>query len=100
MLGRAESRFARPRDHLAHVEMQVLAALGDGAVERPDRDIARQQREDGALAAPRVGERIEQAVEEIGAATPDSGYGQHPPSRLAAAADRLMAPDLAASRSP
>ena len=35
MLRRADAGVARPRDHLAHVEMHVLAALGERAVERP-----------------------------------------------------------------
>ncbi len=62
MLRRADAGIARPRDHLAHVEMHVLAALGERAVERPQRAVADQQPHDIAFAA-RTGQRIEQAFE-------------------------------------
>src|ERR1019366_643450 len=49
--------------HLAHVEMDVLAALGDGAIDRPDRGVSSEQRQNGAFPARRVEKGIEQALE-------------------------------------
>jgi hypothetical protein len=63
MLRRAPERLARPGDHLAHVEVDVLAALGDRAVERPQRAVGGEHRHDGALAPRRSGERRNQAIE-------------------------------------
>ena len=63
MLGRAEQVLARQRDHLAHVEMEVLAALGDDAVEAPERGIGEHQPEAGTLAPRRVHQRIEQTFD-------------------------------------
>jgi hypothetical protein len=54
MLRRAEPDLVRPRHHLAHVEVDVLAAFGDGRVKRPHRGIAREQQRHGALAARRI----------------------------------------------
>ncbi len=65
MLRRAEAGLARPRHELAHVGMDVLAALGDCRVERPHGKIAGKHDEHGALAARRIDQRIEQTFEAI-----------------------------------
>ncbi len=63
MLGRAERHLARPGDHLAHVEMDVLTALGDGAIDRPDRCVSGEQRQNGAFPARGIEKGFEQALE-------------------------------------
>ena len=65
MFRRAEAHLARPRHELAHVGVDVLAALGDCRVERPDGEIADEHHGHGALAARRVDQRIEQTLEAI-----------------------------------
>ena len=65
MFRRAETGLARPRHELAHVGVDVLAALGDGRVERPDGEITGEHDEHGALAARRIDQRVEQALEPI-----------------------------------
>jgi hypothetical protein len=85
MLGRAEARVMRPRDHLAHIGVDVLAALGDGGVERPGREIAGKHDQHGALAARRIGERVEQALEPIASRRHEFGRGHRPDITAAAA---------------
>src|SRR6516162_5403644 len=78
MLGRAKGGLARPRHHLAHIEVQVLTALGENAVERPDRRVADQQRHHGAVAAVRCGEHRGQAPKRRQRAIPRGGFGHDP----------------------
>ena len=65
MFRRAETDLARPRHELAHVGVDVLAALGDDGVERPDGEVAGEHDDHGALAARRIDQRVEQALEAI-----------------------------------
>ena len=56
-------RDERPRDHFAHVEMNVLAALRDDRVDPPQQHIAKDQRRRGRVASLRIGQRIGDALE-------------------------------------
>ena len=51
--------------NLPRVGVDVLAALGDGGAERSDGEIAGEHDEHGALAARRIEQRIEQALDPI-----------------------------------
>src|SRR5215472_18389960 len=63
MFWRAPAGLARPGDHLAHVEVNVLAPLGDRAVQRPDTTITGKRERGRALPPGRIGERRDQTVE-------------------------------------
>ena len=63
MFRRTEPDLARPGDKFAHVSVNVLTALGDGCVERPDGEIASEHDEHGALAARRIDQRVEQPLD-------------------------------------
>src|SRR5204862_6580344 len=56
---RTQADLMRPGEHFADVEMQILAALGDRAVERPRRPIASEKAEHRALAALGIDQRVE-----------------------------------------
>ena len=60
MLRRAKSYFVRPGDDLAHVDVNVLAALRNYGVEPPHDGIAAKQERQGAI-GPRL---IDYAVEQ------------------------------------
>ena len=76
----AERRLARPGDRLAHVEMDVLRALREHAVERPNRDIGSEQLDRGAIPPLRVDQCIRQAADRAqhGAAEIGDGHRLHP----------------------
>ena len=57
MLGMAEREFLPERVLLGHVVVDVLAALGDDGVNRPQDDVRDQDDDDRSLAPRRVGER-------------------------------------------
>ncbi len=63
MLGVAQRQLAPERELLGHVGVDVLAALGDDAVKRPQRHIAEENRDRRALAPGGVGERIEEPLD-------------------------------------
>ncbi len=63
MLWRAEADLVRPRHHLAHVEMDVLAAFGDDAIKRPYRGVAAEQERHGSLATRRIDQGIVKPIE-------------------------------------
>ena len=91
MLAVAERRLARPGDRLAHVEMHVLTALGEHAVERPHRDIADQQSHRGALAAARIDQCGGEAVERAEHGAGKIGNGRHrPPHAITSSGSLLM----------
>ena len=75
VLGRPQRDLARPRHHLAHVEMDVLGQLGEDGVEGPDRAIEDERDRDGAPAALGIAQRIEQPVEP--GRVVDSGRDRH-----------------------
>jgi hypothetical protein len=66
MLRVTPRQLAREDVLLGHVGVDVLAPLGEDAVERPERDIAEENRDRRALAPRRVGERIEQPLDQPG----------------------------------
>ena len=74
MFRRAETDLARPRHELAHVGVDVLAALGDDGVERPDGEIAGKHDSHGALAARRIDQRVEQMLEAIACRENERGH--------------------------
>jgi len=63
MLGRPERDFPRPCHHLAHVEMDVLARLGQDRIDGPHRPIGGKHDDHGAAAALGIGQCIEQSAE-------------------------------------
>src|SRR5947209_5682699 len=72
MLGRADAGVARPCDHLAHVEMDILAAFGERSIERPRCAVGGQQPGNIALAALTC-ERIEHPLKRFEHARHDFG---------------------------
>ena len=62
MLKRAQQILARQRNHFAHIEMEILAALGDGGIESPDRGIGGEKPEACAIAPVGIDERVEQSL--------------------------------------
>src|SRR5205823_11948613 len=82
MLAVAERRLARPDDRLAHVEMHVLTALGEHAVERPHRDIGDEQLHRGAFAAAGIEQRGGEAVERAEHGAAEIGHGHRLPRAI------------------
>ena len=70
----AQRHLPRPGHHLAHVEVKILAALGQDAVERPHGGIAGEQQRHGALAARLIDQSVEQTLQ--GMACRSVGFGQ------------------------
>ena len=70
MLGVAERHLARERELLGHVGVNVLTALRDGGVKRPQPHIGDEDGDHRALAPRRVGKRVEQPVDNREAAAP------------------------------
>ena len=60
---RTEAHLVRPGEHLTHIEMDILAGLGDGGIERPDCHVSNEQDCHRALGTRRIDERIEQPFE-------------------------------------
>ena len=58
MFAVAECKLARERELLGHVGVEVLAALGDDAIERPERGVAQENRKRRVLAPGGVGKRV------------------------------------------
>src|SRR5450756_790938 len=58
----APGQVARPGDQFGHVGVQALAAFGDGAVDRPQRQIGRERQQNAALAPRRIDQRAAQGV--------------------------------------
>ncbi len=65
MLGRAPGDLARPGDHLAHVEMDVLAAFCDDRVNRPDGAIGDHQQRRCAVAPRGICKGIDQTPDAV-----------------------------------
>jgi len=65
VLWKAESQIARPGDKLRHIEMHILAALRDRAVNRPDGDEDREQHDNRSVAPARVRGRGDDPVESL-----------------------------------
>jgi hypothetical protein len=60
MLGVAQRQFAREHELLGHVGVNVLAALGNGRVKRPQPGIGEKDGDHRALAPRRVDKGVEQ----------------------------------------
>ncbi len=58
MLSVAERRNQGPGHHLAHVEMDILAGLGDDRIEPPDQHVAGDQDSCRAVSTLLIGKRI------------------------------------------
>src|ERR1700674_3216323 len=58
MMRVAPRQLARHAGELGHVVVQILARLGENAVERPDDGVGEQEPNHGALAAARICKRI------------------------------------------
>src|SRR5258707_11099345 len=58
MLEITKAKVARPGDNLGHIRMQALTTLGDGAIDGPQQHIDQERREDRALAARRIDDRV------------------------------------------
>ena len=63
MLCITKRRLARPGDELAHVEMQVLAALGEHGIRCPQGDVTEERKQDGAVATARVDQHLGEVLE-------------------------------------
>src|ERR1700728_2916948 len=84
---RAPNYLMRPRKHFANVEVQVLAALGDGAVSRPNNCVGDEQERHSPLAT----RRIDQRVKEPGKRIPRRFGGFRTAHQRAAAGERISA---------
>src|SRR5262245_11597962 len=78
MFGGAEYVLARHRDHLTHVEMKILAALGDDRVAPPGHSVAGEHDDRGALPPPRIDQRFDKRFKPREQAGPGhSGRSRH-----------------------
>ena len=77
MFAIAPGQLAREHELLGHVDVDVLARFCEGAVERPNRDVAQHERGGGALAPRRIGERGKEALDKCKAAGAALRYDRH-----------------------